>query len=109
MQPTKNVMKLLAPFLAPLPSDAGEQHDSLAGNSGPATSTAAASSCQPAAEQEEQAVRLFLVQHEENSGLHAVAAALLNLLMGSEASVAVSGIYKEVMDLECLIRGESDW
>ena len=51
---------------------------------------------------------MFLVQHEENSGLHAVAAALLNLLMGGEVSVAVSGIYKEVMDLECLIRGESD-
>lgn len=108
MQPTRNVVELLAPFLAPQPSHAGDQHDSSACTSGPATTAATASSCQLAAEQEEQAVRLFLVQHKENSGLHAVAAALLNLLMGNKQPIPISSIAKEVMDLETLIRGESN-
>lgn len=107
MQPTRNVVELLAPFLAPQPSNAGDQPDSSACTCGPATTAATASNCQPAADQEQQAVRLFLVLHKENSGLHAVAAALLNLLMGNKPPVPIPSIAKEVMDLESLIRGES--
>lgn len=105
-EPSKNVVDLLAPFLAPQPQDAESPSDVQAS----ATISAAdvdSSSSQPSAEEEHYAVRQFLDQHKENSGLYAVAAALISrVLLSKGTSVQLPGLAQEVMDLEACVRGE---
>lgn len=98
-------MDLLAPFLAPQPQDAESPSDVQA--SAISAADADSSSSQPSAEEEQYAVRQFLDQHKENSGLYAVAAALISrVLLSNGTSVQLPGLAQEVMDLEAYVRGE---
>ncbi len=107
-EPTKNVVELLAPFLAPQPlcSDSQSEHASAALPT--AESTAAAINSQQSLEQEAHAVRQFIEQHHRSSGLYAVAVVLLDLILGGEAVHALSSMAQELMDLEILVRGRVD-
>ena len=99
-------MELLAPFLVPQPQDV----DSPSHVQASATISAAdadSSSSQSPAEEEHYAVRQFLDQHKENSGLYAVAAALISrVLLSNGTSLQLPGLAQEVMDLEACVRGE---
>lgn len=104
-EPTKNVVELLAPFLAPQPQCTGSQPENASAALHTAGSTATANSNQRSLEQETHAVRQFIEQHHGNSGLYAVAIALLDLILGGEAVYALSSMAQELMDLEILVRG----
>ena len=102
------MVELLAPFLAPQPQCAGSQPENASAALHTAGSTAAASNSQQSLEQETHAVRQFVEQHHGNSGLYAVAVALLDLLLGGEVVYVPSSIAQELMDLEILVRGRVD-
>ncbi|KAA6420724.1 MAG: hypothetical protein FRX49_09301 [Trebouxia sp. A1-2] len=104
-EPTKNVVELLAPFLAPQPHCTGSQPENASAALHTAGSTPTASSNQQSLEQETHAVRQFIEQHHGNSALYAVAAALLDLMLGGEAVYALSSMAQDLMDLEMLVRG----
>jgi len=104
-EPTKNMVELLAPFLAPPPQSTGIQPDNASAALHTAGSTATTNSSQQSLEQETHAVRHFIEQHHGNSGLYAVAVALLDLILGGETVYAVSSMTQELMDLEILVRG----
>lgn len=107
-EPTKNVVELLAPFLAPQPHCTGSQPENASAALHTAGSTPTASSNQQSLEQETHAVRQFIEQHHGNSALYAVAAALLDLMLGGEAVYALSSMAQDLMDLEMLVRGRVD-
>lgn len=107
-EPTKNVVELLAPFFAPQPQCLGSQPENASDVLCTAGGTATTNSSQQSLEQETHAVYQFIEQHHANSGLHAVAVALLDLILGGETVYALPGIAQELMDLEILVRGRFD-
>ncbi len=107
-EPTKNVVELLAPFFCPQPQCTGTQPENASDALHTAGSTAAAKNSQQSLEQETHAVRQFVEQHSGNSGLYAVAVALLDLVLGGEAVYALSSMAQELMDLEILVRGRGN-
>ncbi|DBA95749.1 TPA: Calcineurin-binding protein cabin-1, variant 3 [Trebouxia sp. C0004] len=104
-EPTKNLVELLAPFLAPQLLCTGSQPDSASDALHTAGSTATANSSQQPLEQEAHSVCKFIEQHHGKSGLYAVAVALLDLILGGQAVCVLSSMAQELMDLEILVRG----
>lgn len=102
---TKNVVELLAPFLAPQPQCTVSQPENASAALHTAGSTTTANSNHQSVEQENDAVRQFIKQHHGNSGLYVVAVALLDLILGGEAVYALSSMAQELLDLEILVRG----
>lgn len=98
----KNVVELLAPFLAAQPSDVSSQ-PAMPGD--PAANTAAHSVAQaPQAEQAE--VQKFIDQQHANSGLYAVASGLLEGLLSTGSVSLTSEVVEGVMSMEAAVQGE---
>lgn len=101
-EPAKNVVELLAPFLAAQPPDVSSQP---AIHTDPAANTAAHSAAwAPQAEQAE--VQKFIDQQHANSGLYAVASGLLEGLLSTGSVFLPSEVMEGVMSLEAAVQGE---
>jgi len=106
-EPAKNVIELLAPFLAPQQEDTVDDPSGQDSSSGLAAGASPVVSSPPSAEAEEQEVWQFVNQQERNSGLHAVAAALLTrLILGNRAAAVLPQVSQEILDLESCVRGK---
>ena len=104
-EPAKNVVELLAPFLAAQPADASSQPTTHADTTnGIPTQSAAGPLVSPQAEQVE--VQKFVDQQQANSGLYAVASDLLERLLSTEVMRLPSEVLEDAMRLEAAVQGE---
>ena len=101
-EPAKNVVELLAPFLAAQPPDVSSQpamHVDAAANT-------AAYSAAEALQAEPAEVQKFIDQQHANSGMYAVASGLLERLLSTGSVTLSSEVMEGVMILEAAVQGE---
>lgn len=101
-EPAKNVIGLLAPFLAAQPPDVCSQpavHADTATNSAEPSAAEA-----PLAEQAE--VQKFISQQQANGGLYAVASGLLERLLSTGNRSLSSAVLESLLTLEAAVQGE---
>ena len=102
-EPTKDVVTLLAPFLPPQPQTSGSQ---------PAPREFSVDAIVPSSpdvlspEAERAEVQAFVDQQQVNSGLYAVASALLGKLLSSPAMPISPKLREDLMRLENAVQGK---
>lgn len=101
-EPAKNIVELLAPFLAAQPPDVSSQ-PAIHANSAANTATQSAAEA-PQAEQAE--VQKFVEQQHANSGLYAVSSGLLERLLSTGFMPLSSEVTKGVMIIEAAVQGK---
>ena len=106
MQPTKDVLKLLAPLLPPQPVDKQGNPPHTASADVTSVANKAEAAPQQSASEEQAEVQEFVHRQGFGSGLLGVSAALLETLLCHPGHPAVSSASEDLLQIEVLLRGE---